>query len=249
VIDLVAPSIPALLDSLDGRQIELNGRTVRLATRGAEVKEFEMDWKHKLLDLLSDPNVAYIFFLLGIYGLMFELYNPGSILPGVVGVIAIIIALYSLHTMPINFAGLALILFGIILFIAEIKITSYGLLTIGGIISLALGSIMLIESDSSLEFIRISWSVIIPAALVTALFFAFAVGMGIKAQRAKPTTGIEGLLGEEGETLTVLNPDGQVRVHGEIWKAHSEEGRIGAGQHVVVTRIENLTLHVKKARS
>jgi membrane-bound serine protease (ClpP class) len=208
-----------------------------------------MDWKHKLLDLLSDPNVAYIFFLLGIYGLMFELYNPGSILPGVVGVIAIIIALYSLHTMPINFAGLALILFGIILFIAEIKITSYGLLTIGGIISLALGSIMLIESDSSLEFIRISWSVIIPAALVTALFFAFAVGMGIKAQRAKPTTGIEGLLGEEGETLTVLNPDGQVRVHGEIWKAHSEEGRIGAGQHVVVTRIENLTLHVKKARS
>lgn len=249
VIDLVAPSITALLDSVDGKQLNLDGRSVRLQTKEAEVKEFEMDWKHKLLDLLSDPNVAYIFFLLGIYGLMFELYNPGSILPGVVGVIAIIIALYSLHTMPINYAGLALILFGIILFIAEIKVTSYGLLTIGGIISLALGSIMLIESDSSLEFIRISWSVIIPAALVTALFFAFAVGMGIKAQRAKPTTGIEGLIGEEGETLTTLNPEGQVRVHGEIWKAHSDEGRIGTGQPVIVTRIENLTLHVKKARS
>jgi membrane-bound serine protease (ClpP class) len=247
VVDLVAPSVAALLDSIDGKQIELDGKTVTLATKGAEIKEFEMDWKHKLLDLLSDPNVAYIFFLLGIYGLMFELYNPGSILPGVVGVIAIIIALYSLHTMPINYAGLALILFGIILFIAEIKITSYGLLTVGGIISLALGSIMLIDSDSSLEFIRISWSVIIPAALVTAGFFAFAVGMGIRAQRRKPTTGIEGLVGETGEALSVLNPEGQVRVHGEIWRAMSDEGKIAAGTHIVVTGMENLMLHVRKA--
>lgn len=248
VIDVVAPSVAALLDSIDGKQLDFDGRTITLDTKGAEVKEFEMDWKHKFLDLLSDPNVAYIFLLLGIYGLMFELYNPGSILPGVVGVIAIIIALYSLHTMPINYAGLALILFAIILFIAEIKITSYGLLTVGGIISLALGSIMLIEPDSSLEFIRISWSVIIPAALITAAFFAFAVGMGIKAQRAKPTTGIEGIVGETGETISSLNPEGQVRVHGEIWRALSEDGKISAGQPVVVTRIENLTLHVKKAR-
>lgn len=248
VIDVVAPSVAALMDSLDGRNVDIEGVSRALRTKGADIKEFEMDWKHKLLDLLSDPNVAYIFFLLGIYGLMFELYNPGSILPGVVGVIAIIIALYSLHTMPINYAGLALILFGIILFIAEIKITSYGLLTVGGIISLALGSIMLIESDSSLEFIRISWSVIIPAALITTGFFAFAVGMGIRAQQRKPTTGIEGLIGETGEAITVLNPTGQVRVHGEIWKAMSDEGKITSGTQIVVTSIDNLTLHVKKAR-
>lgn len=247
VIDIVAPSVAALLDSIDGHQVGLDGRTHTFTTRNAEVKEFEMGWKHRLLDLLSDPNIAYIFFLLGIYGLMFELYNPGSILPGVVGVIALIIALYSLHTMPINYAGLALILFAIILFIAEIKVTSYGLLTVGGIISLALGSIMLIDSDSPLEFVRISWSVIIPAALVTAGFFAFAVGMGIRAQRRKPTTGIEGIIGATGEALSVLNPEGQVRVHGEIWRATSEEGTISAGTHIVVTGVENLTLRVRKS--
>ncbi len=247
VIDLIAPTVTALLDSIDGKRVDLDGTTHIFATRNADVKEFEMGWKHRLLDLLSDPNIAYIFFLLGIYGLMFELYNPGSILPGVVGVIAIIIALYSLHTMPINYAGLALILFGIILFIAEIKVTSYGLLTVGGIISLALGSIMLIDSDSPLEFVRISWSVIIPAALVTAGFFAFAVGMGIRAQRRKPTTGIEGIIGATGETLSALNPDGQVRVHGEIWRATSEEGKIAAGMPIVVTGVENLTLRVRKS--
>ncbi len=247
VIDLIAPTVTALLDSIDGKRVDLDGTTHIFGTRNADVKEFEMGWKHRLLDLLSDPNIAYIFFLLGIYGLMFELYNPGSILPGVVGVIAIIIALYSLHTMPINYAGLALILFGIILFIAEIKVTSYGLLTVGGIISLALGSIMLIDSDSPLEFVRISWSVIIPAALVTAGFFAFAVGMGIRAQRRKPTTGIEGIIGATGETLSTLNPDGQVRVHGEIWRATSEEGKIAAATPIIVTGVENLTLRVRKS--
>jgi membrane-bound serine protease (ClpP class) len=246
VIDVVAATVTALLDSIDGRTVDINGRQTTLSTKNAEVKEFQMDWKHELLDLLSDPNIAYIFFLLGIYGLMFELYNPGSILPGVVGVIAIIIALYSLHTMPINYAGLALILFGIILFIAEIKITSYGLLTVGGVISLALGSIMLIDSDSSLEFIRISWSVVIPAVAVTAAFFIFAIGMGIRAQRLKPTTGVEGIVGEVGEAVSVLNPNGHVRVHGEIWNATSEEGRITSGTPVKVVAVENLKLRVTK---
>lgn len=246
VIDVVAATTQALLDSVDGRSVDLNGTKRILHTKGAEITTFDMDWKHKILDLLSDPNIAYIFFLLGIYGLMFELYNPGSILPGVVGVIAMIIALYSLHTMPINYAGLALIVFGIILFIIEIKVTSYGLLTVGGIISLALGSIMLINSESSLEFIRISWSVIVPAVLLTAAFFAFAVGMGIRAQRRKPTTGIEGLVGEVGEAITTLNPNGRVRVHGEIWNATSDEGKIAAGTPIIVLSIQNLQLRVKK---
>ncbi|MBI5473967.1 MAG: nodulation protein NfeD, partial [Ignavibacteriae bacterium] len=229
--------------------VDINGSKHVLRTRDAEIVTREMDWKHKLLDLLSDPNVAYIFFLLGIYGLMFELYNPGSILPGVVGVIAIIIALYSLHTMPINYAGLALIIFGIILFIAEIKITSYGMLTVGGVISLALGSVMLIDSDSSLEFIRISWGVIIPAVLVTAAFFFFAIGMGIRAQRKKPSTGVEGIVGEQGEAITALTPGGQVRVHGEIWNATSQSGDLQQGTRVTVIAIENLSLRVVQAPS
>lgn len=247
VIDFIASTISALLDSIDGKTVDINGTLHTLQTKNIEIRQYEMDWKHKVLNLLSDPNIAYIFFLLGIYGLMFELYNPGSILPGVVGVIAMIIALYSLHTMPINYAGLALILFGIILFIAEIKITSYGMLTVGGVLSLALGSIMLIDSDSSLEFVQISWSVILPAVLISAAFFLFAIGMGIRAQRRKPTTGIEGIVGEVGETITTLNPFGQVRVHGEIWNATSDKEEIASGKRVKIVEVNNLMLHVTKA--
>jgi membrane-bound serine protease (ClpP class) len=246
VIDLIAPTIKELLEKVDGRIVELDGHAKTLKTRNAEIVNFEMDWKHKLLDILSDPNIAYIFFLLGIYGLLFELYNPGTILPGVVGVISIIIAFYSLHTLPINYAGLALIIFGIILFIAEIKITSYGLLTVGGVISLVLGSVMLINPESSLELIAISWSVIVPAVLVTVLFFVFAIGMGIRAQRRKPVTGIEGIVGEVGEALSDLNPDGQVRVHGEIWNATSTDGKLKKGTPIRVDQVKDLHLTVRK---
>ncbi len=248
VIDVIAPSVASLLDSIDGKQVDVNGTMHTLRTKGIEIKQIEMNWKYRILNLLSDPNVAYIFFLLGIYGLMFELYNPGAILPGVVGVIAMIIALYSMHTMPINYAGLALIVFAVILFIAEIKITSYGLLTVGGIISLALGSVMLIDSDSSLEFIRISWGVIVPAVLVTVLFFVFAIGMGVRAQRRQPTTGPEGIIGEIGEAISAINPSGQVRVHGEIWNASATE-EISAGSKIKVVAIENLTLRVVQTLS
>jgi membrane-bound serine protease (ClpP class) len=245
VIDVVAANIETLLDSIDGKSVDLDGIARTLHTRDAEVKEFTMDWKDKILDLISDPNIAYIFFLLGIYGLMFELYNPGSVLPGVVGVISLIIAFYSLHTLPINYAGLALIVFGIILFILEIKITSYGMLTVGGIVALALGSLMLIDSPSSLEFVTISLRVIIPAVLLTAAFFAFAIGMGVRAQRRKPTTGIEGMIGETGEAIGALTPNGQVRMHGEIWNAVSEGAEIPAGARVKVVAVDNLTLIVK----
>jgi membrane-bound serine protease (ClpP class) len=206
-----------------------------------------MGFNHRILDILSDPNVAYIFLLLGIYGLLFELYNPGSIFPGVVGVIAIIIALYSLHTLPVNYAGVALIAFGILLFLLEIKIASYGLLTVGGAISLLLGSVMLINSESALEFVSISWSVIIPAVLFTVAFFVFAIGMGVKAQTRKPTTGAEGIVGEQGEALTDLNPEGRVRVHGEIWSAVSSEGRLKKGTRVTVTAVKDLTVTVTKS--
>jgi len=246
VIDVIAPTVETLLDSVHGWTIELNGETKTLTTRNAEIVYHEMGLKYKILDTLSDPNIAYIFLLLGIYGLLFELYNPGSILPGVVGAICIILAFYSLNTLPINYAGLALIIIGIILFVLEIKVTSYGMLTVGGIISLFLGSIMLIDTESPLEFFSISWSIIIPGVLLTTAFFIFAIGMGLRAQRRKPTTGVEGIIGEKGKAISELNPDGQVLVHGEIWNATSLEGKIKSGTEILVERIENLRLTVRK---
>ena len=247
VIDVIAASIPDLLEKIDNREVDLNGAKKTLKTKQAEFVELEMDWKHKLLDVLSDPNIAYIFFMLGLYGLFFELYNPGSIFPGVVGVICLILAFYSLHTLPINYAGLALIIVGIVLFILEIYITSYGILSIGGVIALVLGSIMLIDVESPLEFVAISWNIIIPAVILTAAFFIFAIGLGIKAQRRKPVTGAQGIIGEVGEAITDINPEGQVHVHGETWTATSAEGKIKAGTKIKVERIDNLRLTIRKS--
>ncbi len=245
VIDLIAPTLEALIDSLDGKRIELDGREVTLHTEEATVVEIEMDFKHRLLDVLSDPNIAYIFLLLGMYGLLFELYNPGSVLPGVVGAISLILAFYSLNTLPVSYAGLALIAVGIILFILEIKITSYGLLTIGGLVSLFLGSIMLVDPASPLEIVSVSLSVIIPIVLFTAAFFAFALGAGVRAQRRKPTTGVERLVGTEAEVVSALEPNGQVMVHGEIWNATTAGETVKVGSRVSVTSVQGLRLFVR----
>jgi len=246
VIDLVAPNIRDLLEKVDGRRVSVEGGERVLHTKDARIEEFTMDWKHRILDILADPNFGYIFGLLALYGLLFELYNPGSILPGIVGVISLIIAAYSLHTLPINYAGLALIIFGVILFLIELKVASHGLLAAGGIVSLFLGSIMLINPESSLEFVAISWSVIIPSVLITAAFFLFIIGLGVRAQRRKPVTGAEGIVGEVGEAMGELAPEGRVRVHGEIWSATSDGGPIASGTRVRVTRVENLRLTVVK---
>ena len=248
VIDLIAKSMDSLLVQIDGRQVQVSSGTVTLATAGATIEQLEMGTVERLLDILSDPNIAYILLMLGIYGILFELYNPGSILPGVVGVISLILAFYSLHTLPINYAGFALILFAIILFIAEIKIASYGLLSVGGVISLLLGSMMLIRTDSGLEFIEISWSIIITSTALTLIFFSFIIGLGLKAQRQKPTTGSEGIIGEQGEALSAINPEGTVRVHGEIWNARSASGSIKKGSKVQVTALHGLTVTVQEVR-
>lgn len=246
VVDLVAKNIDTLLAKIDGKVVQTEQGEKTLHTRNAEVRTTEMSWRERLLDILSSPDIAYILFMIGIYGVLFELYNPGSIFPGVVGVISLILAFYSLHTLPINYAGLALIIFAVILFIAEIKITSHGLLTVAGIISLLLGSLMLFQSDSALEVVRLSWSVIIPTVLFTTLFFVFALGMGIRAQRRKPSTGAEGLVGEIGETISILNPEGEIRIHGEIWHATSTEGKIPQGVKVRVRSVDNLRVEVSR---
>ncbi len=244
VVDVLADNVDSLLAWMDGKEVEVLTGKKTLHTRNAKIVPMEMSWRLKILNVISDPNIAYILLLIGIYGIFFELYNPGTILPGVVGGISLILAFYALHTLPVNYAGLLLILFSIILFIAEIKIPSYGLLTVGGIVSLTLGSLMLF--DSSVPFIQVSWKVILFAVILTTLFFLFAVGMGIRAQRRKAVTGSEGLIGEEGEAVEAFRKgEGQIMVHGEIWKAQSEE-KILKGDKVVVTEVKGLKLIVKK---
>jgi membrane-bound serine protease (ClpP class) len=245
VIDMIATNMPDLLNKLDGRKVELPYFTATLQTKNAKIVKVEMSALEKMLNLLSDPNVAYILLMIGFYGILFELYNPGAILPGIVGVISLILAFYSMHTLPVNYAGLALIVFAIILFILEVKMATHGVLAIGGAVSLLLGSFMLIQSNSSLEFVKISRSVIYSTVVITTLFFLFVIGLGLKAQRAKPVTGVEGIKGEIGETIESLAQSGYVRVHGEMWKAESVSGNIEKGKKIRVVRIEGLKLFVE----
>ena len=243
VIDLICTDLNDLLSKVDGRVIKFDGMTRTLLTKGVQPRPIQMSWRYKLLDTISNPTIAYILLMLGIYGIFFELSSPGAILPGVVGGIFLILAFYALQMLPINFAGLALILFAIILFIAEVKVVSHGLLTVGGVISLFLGSMMLIETPA--EYMQISLTVIIPAVLVSAGFFAFAVTKAIRARLTKPTTGTEGLVGEVGIVSTPLSPEGKVLVHGEYWNAISDEP-VEKGNKVQVVSVKDLVLNVKK---
>lgn len=247
VIDTIADSLDDLLEKLNGWRVNLPSGTRTIQTENAEIVELEMTFRQKLLNMISDPNIAYILLMVGIYGLLFELYSPGTIFPGVTGAISLILAFYSLQTLPVNYAGVAFIILAIILFLVEIKVVSYGLLTIGGVISLILGSIMLIETDSALDVMKISWQIIVFIVLLTVAFFAFAIGMAARAQKRKPTTGWDGMIGETGNAISDLNPAGQISIHGEIWNAESHDGStIANGAKVVVKRVSNLKLIVGK---
>jgi membrane-bound serine protease (ClpP class) len=243
VIDFISPDLQELLTKIDGRVVKFNGVTRTLHTKGVQPQPIQMSWRERLLDIISNPSIAYILLMLGIYGIFFELSSPGAILPGVVGGIFLILAFYALQMLPVNYAGLALIFFGIILFIAEIKVVSHGLLAVGGVISLFLGSIMLFHTPT--EYMRISMSVIIPAVLVSAAFFIFAVTKAIKARLSKPTTGMEGLIGEVGIASTPVSPEGKVSIHGEFWNVVSDQP-IEKGVKVKVVGVTNLKLKVNK---
>ena len=245
VIDTIAPRTADVLRMIHGRTVEVSSGLATINSEGAQIVTREMGWAERLLDIISDPNIAYILMMLGFYGLLFELYNPGSILPGIIGGISIVLAFYAMHALPINYAGLALIVFGIILFLLEIKIVSHGLLGIGGVVSLLLGSLMLIRPQSGLDWARLSTGVVIPVVLVTAFFFLFVVGMGIRAQRARPVSGLEGMVGDIGQSLDALNPSGTVLVHGEIWQARSVGRPIEKGERVRVVAMEGLKVAVE----
>ncbi len=245
VINFIASNMEDLLEKLDGMKVQTVKGEKIIQTKDAEIINIDLSFIQELLNILSDPNIAYILFMFGIYGLFFELYNPGAIFPGVIGGICLILAFYSFHTLPINYAGLALIVFAIILFILEIKIISHGILSIGGVISLVLGSLMLIEDESALEAIAISIEVIIMIAVLTLIFFLFVITLGIKAQKRKVTTGSEGIINEIGIAIADLDPLGEIKVHGEIWSAESIEGTIKTGSKVIVVSVLNLKLKVK----
>ena len=243
VIDYIAPTLDSLLSEIDGKKITLDDGEIKvLNTRNANVITFEMNWRQQLLDTVTNPNIAYILMMIGMAGIMLEIYNPGSILPGIVGGVSLIVALYAMQTLPVNYAGLLLIIFAIVLFLLEIKIPSFGLLTIGGIISMVVGSIMLF--DSEMPFLRIAWQVIAVVVSLTALFFIFAIGMAVRTHRKRPTTGKQGMLGEVGEVYKKLDPAGTVIIHGEYWKAISDTP-INKGQKVKVIECDDKHLTIK----
>jgi membrane-bound serine protease (ClpP class) len=245
VVDLVADSVPDLLEKVDGRTVKTVKGLVTLATKGAPVKPIEIGFRDRFLNVITDPNIAYVLMMLGMLGLFFELSNPGVILPGVVGGISLILAFFAFQSLPINYAGLLLILFGIVLLIAEIKIVSHGVLAIGGIISMALGSLMLFDAPE-LGF-RVSWWAIVPMVGLTSGMFLFVVAAGVQALRRRQMLGPSGLVGQFGTVRERLAPEGQILVQGEIWRAITEGAALEPGARVRVLAVDGLTLTVGKA--
>jgi len=239
VIDLVAEDVEDLISKIDGKEIEGKG-TLNLA--GSNRKEIQETIRTKILKTISNPNIAYILMMLGLAGIYFELSHPGAIFPGVVGGIAIVLAFFSFQTLPVNYAGVLLIILAIVFFVMEMKITSFGLLSVAGVVSLFLGSLMLFEGDGSQA--GLSWQVLIPTVLVISLFFVTAAGLAFKAQAAKPRTGDRGLTDEIGIVKQKLDPHGKVFVHGELWFAQASE-TVEQGERVRVTGVDGLVLEVE----
>jgi len=243
VVDLTAESRTVLLQNIDGRKIKRGTVEFTLRTAGAEVVELEETLRDRILKTLANPNIAYILMMLGLAGLYFELSNPGAVLPGVIGGICLILAFYSFQTLPVNYAGVLLILLGVVLFILEIKVTSYGVLSIGGLISLTLGSLMLFKSPY--EYMRVSLSVLIPVVATVAGFFLVVTGLVVRAQVRRSPTGTEGLIGLKGPVKEWAEGRGKVFVHGEWWHAFGEDNLI-PGEEIEVVGAEGMLLRVRR---
>ncbi|HUN55504.1 MAG TPA: nodulation protein NfeD [Smithella sp.] len=245
VIDYVAPNVEKLLMAIDQKEITLNGVKKKISTKNAVINYKKKGTRQGILSAISDPNIAYILLLIGLAGLYFELSTPGAILPGVIGGISLLLAFFGLSTLPVNYTGILMIIFGVILFIAEIKVMSHGILTVGGIISLIMGSLLLFDTKD--PALRISLQVLIPAIVVASGFFIVVIWLAIKAQMRKHFTGAEAMAGEETEALTDIADDGKVFVRGEYWSAKSEKP-IKKGAKVRVVRVEGLSLIVDEIK-
>ncbi len=245
VVDFIADSIPDLLAKMDGRTVKTARGRVTLETRGATVKAIPIGVRDQVLGIISDPNVAYVLMMLGTVGLLAELYNPGAILPGVIGGISLILAFFAFQSLPINYAGLLLILFGIVLLVAEAAVVSHGVLAVGGIVAMALGSLMLFDAPE-LGGLGVSWWVVGATVAATAGLLLFVLTTGVRALRRRPVLGASGLIGQVAVARGPLKPEGLVAVQGELWRAVADEP-VEDGAAVVVVDVQGLTLKVTRA--
>ncbi|ROR03108.1 NfeD family protein [Desulfosoma caldarium] len=241
VIDLVAQDLPDLITQLDGWQVQRKGYQRTIRTRGKEIVPIEPKWRHKVLRAISNPNIAYILLMIGLAGLYFELSQPGVVLPGVIGAISLVLAFYAMQTIPVNYAGFILIVLAIIFFILEIKVASYGMLSLAGTLCLILGSLMLFRVPG--QPFRLAMPVFIPTVLTVSAFFAGVAALAFRAHMRRPQVGMEALIGAEGTVTQALNPEGKVFVQGELWNAVSDEP-LPKGARVRVVAVQNLKLHV-----
>ncbi len=246
VIDLIASNRQELLEKLNGRKVKKHGKEITIKTLGVPVVEVEESLRESFLKVITNPTIAYLLLLIGFYGIFFELYNPGAVVPGAVGVVSFLLGLYGLGIIGINWLGLLLILAGILLLVLELVTPTFGGLAIAGAIALAVGSLVLISPDSPYGDIPIS--VIATMVLTTVLFFLVAGRLGLKAQKRKKMTGYEELIGEEGTAMTDFEKGkGKVFIKGEIWNAVSEDD-IKKDDTVIVEQVKGLTLYVRKAK-
>jgi membrane-bound serine protease (ClpP class) len=245
VVNYVASDIADLLRQVDGSTVQTVMGQVQLQTANAPIRRLEMNWVERLLHVISDPTVAYILLSLGTMGLFFELSNPGSILPGVVGGICLLLGLYALGTVPVNYAGLLLMGFALVLFAADLFAPTHGILTAGGVAAFVLGSLLLFNLPEAAPWLSVSLWTIAAVSLVFALFFGFAVGAVARSQRRKSVTGSQGLLGRTARVRTPLDPEGMVFVDGALWEATSETGPVPVGERVEVVGMEGLRLRVR----
>lgn len=243
VIDLVATDLRDLLQKLDGRQVEVDGRWVTLETEGMALHELEMNAVEQFLHVITDPNVAFILMTLGINGILFELSSPGGYVAGIVGGICLILGLYALGVLEANWIGLLLIVVAFVLFVLDVKAPTHGILTLGGVASFVFGSLILFQSP----YYQVSRALIVGVALATAAFFAFAVAKAVRAQVRRPVTGLEGMIGRTAEARTDLDPRGSVFLMGEWWEAIAEDGPISKGERVVVVGYEGFQLRVRRS--
>ena len=239
IIDLIAKDTDDLIRQLNGREIKDRGK---LELDEAQKVVLEETLRTKILRTISNPNIAYILMMIGLAGLYFELSHPGAIFPGVIGGIALILAFSAMQTLPVNYAGMLLIMLAIIFFIMEMKITSYGLLSVAGIVSLLLGSLMLFEGDT--PDMKLSWQVLLPTIFVISGFFVAVASLVFRAQISRATTGAGGLVGEIGIVKKALRPEGKVFVHGELWHARAKES-LDEEVKVRVVKVENLIREVE----
>ena len=245
VIDLVAADLPALLAALDGRKVKLRTQEIELRTAGLVLHETETDWRTELLALITNPNVAYLLMLIGIYGLLLEGYNPGAVVPGVVGAICLLLALFAFQVLSVNYAGLALIALGVVLIVAESFVPSFGALGLGGVIAFVIGSVMLLDNEA--PGFSIAWQLIAAMAAAGALVLVAIVSFAVRARRRPVVSGVEGLAREFAEAIEDFDHQGMVRVHGELWSAVSTEP-VRAGQRLRIRKVDGLVIQVEPER-